>query len=75
MFLGVLAFFLTLPPLKTHHAWVPLMVGLLAVACGVWAVSRGTGTSGYGGLNPYLSPWYHRWPVPGACPSIGRLRL
>jgi ABC-type uncharacterized transport system permease subunit len=50
MFLGVLAFFFTLPPLKTHQVWVPLMVGLLAVACGVWAVSRGAGRIGWGAV-------------------------
>jgi simple sugar transport system permease protein len=50
MFLGVLAFFLTLPPLKTHQVWVPLMVGLLAVACGIWAVSRGAGRIGWGAV-------------------------
>src|SRR3954451_9851179 len=50
MFLGVLAFFFTLPPLKTHQVWVPLMVGLLAIACGVWAVSRGAGRIGWGAV-------------------------
>jgi ABC-type uncharacterized transport system permease subunit len=50
MFLGVLAFFFTLPPLKTHHAWVPLMLGLLAAACGVWAISRGAGRIGWGAI-------------------------
>jgi simple sugar transport system permease protein len=38
--LGVLAFFFTLPPVEAP-AWVPLLVGLLAVACGIWSVSRG----------------------------------
>jgi simple sugar transport system permease protein len=50
MFLGVLAFFFTLPPLKTHDVWVPLLVGLLAVACGIWAVSRGAGRIGWGAV-------------------------
>jgi simple sugar transport system permease protein len=50
MVLGALAFFFTLPPLKTHQVWVPLLVGLLAVACGVWAVSRGAGRIGWGAV-------------------------
>jgi ABC-type uncharacterized transport system permease subunit len=49
MVLGGFAFFFTLPP--THApAWVPLLVGLLAVACGVWAVSRGAGRIGWGAV-------------------------
>ena len=39
--LGALAFFLTLPPAETHARWVPVLIGLCAVACGVWAITRG----------------------------------
>jgi general nucleoside transport system permease protein len=38
--LGVLAFFFTLPPIQAP-AWVPILVGLVAIACGIWGVSRG----------------------------------
>jgi simple sugar transport system permease protein len=39
--LGVLAFFLALPPVQARAPYVPLLVGLLGVACGIWAVTRG----------------------------------
>src|SRR5439155_1071622 len=50
MVLGVLAFCLTLPPLETHAVWVPALVGLVAAACGIWAVSRGVGRLGWGAI-------------------------
>jgi simple sugar transport system permease protein len=45
--LGTLAFFFTLPPVHSQAPVVPVLVGLLAVACGVWAVSRGTRRLGW----------------------------
>jgi ABC-type uncharacterized transport system permease subunit len=50
MVLGTLAFFFTLPPLHTHAKLVPLLVGLLAVACGIWAVTRGVRRMGWGAI-------------------------
>ena len=48
--LGTLAFWLSLPPVEARAPWVPLIVGLLAASCGVWAVSRGVGRLGWGAL-------------------------
>jgi len=48
--LGALAFWLSLPPLEARAPWVPLIVGLLAIACGVWAVTRGVGRLGWGAV-------------------------
>jgi ABC-type uncharacterized transport system permease subunit len=50
MVLGTLAFFFTLPPLHTHAKLVPILVGLLAVACGIWAVTRGVRRMGWGAV-------------------------
>ena len=50
IFLGGLAFFLALPPVEARAPWVPLLVGLLAVACGVWAVARDVGRLGWGAV-------------------------
>jgi simple sugar transport system permease protein len=50
MFLGALAFFLTLPPLASHAKWVPVLVGLAAVACGVWSLTRGVRRMGWGAV-------------------------
>ena len=38
--LGVLAFWLTLPPLKSRTEALPVLIGILAVAAGIWAWSR-----------------------------------
>ncbi len=37
---GALAFWLTLPPLATSAVAVPVALGILAVACGSWAITR-----------------------------------
>jgi simple sugar transport system permease protein len=50
MVIGALAFFFALPPIESHAAWVPSIVGLCAVACGVWAVTRGVGRAGWGAI-------------------------
>jgi simple sugar transport system permease protein len=48
--LGLLAFFLTLPPLSARAPWWPLLVGLLAIAAGIWSVSRGVRRAGWGAV-------------------------
>ena len=45
--LGLLAFFLTLPPISARQPWWPVLVGLFAVAAGIAAVSRGAGRNGW----------------------------
>jgi simple sugar transport system permease protein len=50
VFLGVLAFWLTLPPLKATALVWPVLVGMLAVACGIWAVSRDAKRVGWGAM-------------------------
>jgi general nucleoside transport system permease protein len=45
--LGLFAFFLTLPPISARQPWWPVLVGLVAVAAGVAAVSRGAGRNGW----------------------------
>jgi simple sugar transport system permease protein len=46
--LGALAFFFALPPVEARAPWVPLFVGLLGVACGIWAVTREVGRLAWG---------------------------
>jgi general nucleoside transport system permease protein len=41
--LGVLAFWLALPPFSARSPAVPLLVGILAIAAGIFAVTRGAG--------------------------------
>jgi ABC-type uncharacterized transport system permease subunit len=48
--LGVLAFWLSIPPVSTRAPWWPVLVGLCAVAAGVWAVSRGQRRAGWGAI-------------------------
>jgi general nucleoside transport system permease protein len=48
--LGILAFFFALPPIEARTPLVPLLVGLLAVACGIWAVTRGMGRVAWGAV-------------------------
>jgi len=38
--LGALAFWLALPPLAERTAALPIAIGILAIACGIWAWSR-----------------------------------
>jgi general nucleoside transport system permease protein len=45
--LGLLAFFLTLPPISARQPWWPVLVGLFAAAAGIAAVSRGAGRNGW----------------------------
>src|SRR4029450_12337171 len=46
--LGVLAFWLALPPLAARSPFVPATVGILAIAAGVFAATRGAGRVGWG---------------------------
>src|SRR5512132_2417102 len=39
--LGLLALFLALPPVKVRTAPLPVAIGILAVAAGIWAFTRG----------------------------------
>src|SRR3982074_3669330 len=48
--LGAIAFWLSLPPLRERAPWWPVLVGLVAVAAGVWAVSRGQRRVGWGAI-------------------------
>jgi simple sugar transport system permease protein len=48
--LGTLAFWLALPPETVRTALVPVAVGLLAIAAGIWAVSRGERRVGGGAI-------------------------
>ena len=48
--LGLLGAFFTLPPVLTRSATVPLLLGILAVACGIWAVSRDVNRPGWGAI-------------------------
>jgi general nucleoside transport system permease protein len=45
--LGLLAFVLTLPPFELDEPWWPVLIGLLAIAAGIWAVSRGLRRPGW----------------------------
>jgi ABC-type uncharacterized transport system permease subunit len=38
--LGAVAWWLTLPPLATRSAYAPVLVGIMGVAAGIWAVAR-----------------------------------
>jgi general nucleoside transport system permease protein len=48
--LGLLAFWLTLPPITARSLVWPVLFGLLAVAAGIWAVTRGVGRVGWGAV-------------------------
>jgi ABC-type uncharacterized transport system permease subunit len=50
IFLGALAAWLALPPLASRTVLWPILVGIVAVAAGIWATSRGAGRVGWGAL-------------------------
>src|SRR6478672_52083 len=50
IFLGAFASWLALPPLATRTLLWPILVGILAVAAGIWATSRGAGRVGWGAI-------------------------
>ena len=48
--LGLVAFWLALPPLSSRTIAWPILIGILAVAAGVWAVARDERRIGYGAV-------------------------
>ena len=50
IFLGAFAFWLTLPPLTSRTLLWPVLVGILAVAAGIWAASREERRVGWGAI-------------------------
>ncbi|MDQ3823459.1 MAG: ABC transporter permease [Actinomycetota bacterium] len=48
--LGALAFWLALPPLATTTLLLPVLVGLLAIAAGIWAITRRERRVGWGAV-------------------------
>jgi general nucleoside transport system permease protein len=48
--LGLIAFWLTLPPVKMTSLVLPALLGILAVACGIWAASREQKRVGWGAI-------------------------
>jgi simple sugar transport system permease protein len=47
---GALAFWVALPPLKSRALGLPIVFGIVAVACGIWAVTRGERRVGLGAV-------------------------
>jgi general nucleoside transport system permease protein len=47
---GALAFWLALPPLATRTVLWPILIGVVAVAAGIWATTRGAGRAGWGAV-------------------------
>jgi general nucleoside transport system permease protein len=50
IFIGAIAFWLALPPLVARTAVLPILVGLLAIAAGIWAASRDERRVGWGAI-------------------------
>ncbi len=50
VFLGAVAFWLALPPLASRTVVAPILVGLLAIAAGIWALARGARRIGWGAV-------------------------
>jgi general nucleoside transport system permease protein len=48
--LAALAFFFALPPVEARAPFVPIVVGFVGIACGIWAVSRGVGRLAWGAV-------------------------
>jgi simple sugar transport system permease protein len=48
--IGLAAFVVALPPFHANTLWIPLLVGLLAIAVGVWVLSRGARRPGWTGI-------------------------
>mgnify|MGYP001770877111 CR=1 FL=1 len=46
--LGAVAFWIALPPLTTRTVAAPIAIGIVAVACGIWAASRKEWRLGWG---------------------------
>jgi len=45
--IGLLAFVVALPPFKARAPWVPVLVGLIAIAAGIWVLTRGMRRPGW----------------------------
>jgi general nucleoside transport system permease protein len=48
--LGLFAFWLTIPPVSARSPWWPVLVGLCAIAAGIWAVTRDVRRPGWGAI-------------------------
>jgi simple sugar transport system permease protein len=48
--LGAIAFWIALPPLKSRAVGLPILLGILAVACGIYAVTRRDRRVGWGAV-------------------------
>jgi general nucleoside transport system permease protein len=45
--IGLAAFIVALPPFHADTLWIPLFVGLIAIAVGIWVLSRGARRPGW----------------------------
>jgi ABC-type uncharacterized transport system permease subunit len=45
--IGLAAFIVALPPFHANTLWIPLFVGLIAIAVGIWVLSRGAHRPGW----------------------------
>jgi general nucleoside transport system permease protein len=45
--IGLFAFVIALPPFRADAEWVPVLVGLVAVAAGIWLLTRGQRRPGW----------------------------
>ncbi len=50
IFLGLLACWLALPPLKSRTTAWPMLVGIVAIAAGIWAITRAEKRVGWGAV-------------------------
>ena len=50
IFLGLLAFWLTLPPVHARTVLFPIFIGIFAIACGIWAQARDERRVGWGAV-------------------------
>jgi simple sugar transport system permease protein len=48
--LGLVAFWSAIPPFTVRSPLVPILIGVLAIAAGLWAVSRGARRVGWGAI-------------------------
>ncbi|HEY4348062.1 MAG TPA: ABC transporter permease [Gaiellaceae bacterium] len=50
MVLGILGGWLALPPVETRSATLPILLGVIAVAAGIWAIARDVKRPGWGAV-------------------------
>jgi len=48
--LGLVAFWVALPPVEARSLFWPALLGIIAVAAGIWAASRGVRRVGLGAV-------------------------